>query len=355
MINRLLTKLKISTKRLLGRCVYSYIYLKNKTKKFFIAPKKRSSSSKNKSNMIVLAIEQWRISTLLLVLFIAIYYGGGAFISSNINKHLNNHSTSTVAAGKKTFSSLAYVLKSQVDNVAWTPALPIIFPAAVLDNLPNFQLGVKESTEFFIKKLAHHYKSNSLKEVGELLNYPADIWLFSQTKEEKLTPGSAKQYRKALASLKEFIEKEDIVITDKDLTFILKNTIKLLNEQIATLNKHALEHSSELLDTNADNIFYKTQGAVYTIHHLLSALTNDCQNQILKTEQYENMTTALKFLADAEELNPLTIKNASANNSYEANHLLYLAYYLSRAQYYLSEVYYTNLIAQQQAERVDEN
>jgi hypothetical protein len=355
MINRPLTKLKISTKRLLGRCVYSYIYLKNKTKKFFIAPHKKNRSSKSKSNVVVLAIEQWRISTLIFILFIAIYYGGGAFISSNINKRLNNHSITSVANGKKTFSSLAYVLKSQVDNVAWTPALPVIFPAAVLDNLPNFQLGVKESTEYFIKKLANHYKNNSLKEIGELLDYPADIWLFSQTKEDKLTPGSAKQYRKALANLKEFIEKENITITDKDFIYILKNIIELLNKQITILNKHAQEHSSELLDISADNIFYKTQGNVYTIHYLLSAVTHDCQNQILKTEQYENITTALKFLTDAEELNPLTIKNASTNNSYEANHLLYLAYYLAQAQNYLIEVYYINLMAQQQAEQSNEN
>lgn len=355
MINRSLTKLKITTKRLLGRCVYSYIYTKNRTKKFFITPSKRTHSTKNKSNVVILAIEQWRISTLLLVLFIAIYYGGGAFISSNINKRLNNHATASVTTGKKTFFSLSYVLKSQVDNVAWTPALPIIFPAAVLDNLPNFQLGVKESAGYFIKKLAKHYKNTSLKEVGKLLDYPADIWLFSQTKDDKLTPGSAKQYRKALASLKEFIEKEDIVVTDEDLTYILKNIINLLNKQISILNKHALEHSSELLDINADNIFYKTQGTVYTIHYLLSALTHDCQNQILKTEQYENITTALKYLTDAEELAPLTIKNAATNNSYEANHLLYLAYYLSQAQNYLTKVYYINLLAQQQTEQSDEN
>ena len=355
MINRLLTKLKIGSKRLLGRCVYSYIYIKNKVKKFFIGPNKKNHSSKNKSNIVVLAVQQWRISVLLFVFFIAIYYGGGALISSNINNTLNNPVVSSAVHGKKTFSALAYVLKSQVDNVAWTPALPIIFPAAVLDNLPSFQLGVKESTEYFINKLATHYKNDSLKEIAELLNYPADIWLFSQTKDDKLAPGSAKQYRKALANLKEFIEKENIIVTDDDLNYILKNIIKLLNKQIINLNKHVLEHNTELLDTNADNIFYKTQGAVYTIHYLLVAVTNDCRNQILKTEQYENITTALKFLSDAEELKPLIAKNGSPNNTYQANHLLYLAYYLSRAQNYISKVYYINLIAQNKAEQPNEN
>jgi len=302
----------------------------------------------------VLAIEQWRISTLLFILFIAIYYGGGTLISSNINNTLNNSAVSSATNGKKTFSALAYVLKSQVDNVAWTPALPVIFPAAILDNLPNFQIGVKESTEYFIKKLARHYKNDSLKEIAELLDYPADIWLFSQTKDDKLAPGSAKQYRKALANLKEFIEKENIIITDDDLNYILKNILKLLNKQITNLNKHTLEHSAELLDTHADNIFYKTQGVVYTIHYLLAAVTSDCRNQILKTEQYENITAALKFLSDAEELSPLVVKNASVNSSYEANHLLYLAYYLSRAENYLSKVYYTNLIAQNKAEQQNE-
>ena len=304
-----------------------------------------------------MAIEQRRIFSFILVLFIGIYYGLGALISSDINKKLDNLNLEPTSAisGKKTFFALAHILKSQVDNTAWTPALPAIFPAAVLDNLPNFQLGAKESANFFIKRLAHHYNSNTLKEIGKLLDYPADIWLFSQTKENKLTPGSAKQYRKALANLKEFIENEPIAISDKDLTYLLKSINHLLEKQIAILNKHAIEHSSELSDTRADDIFYKTQGTIYTIHYLLSAIVKDCRNQILKTEQYENITTALKYLADALDLNPLLIKNASANNSYEANHLLYLAYYLSRAQNHLSEIYYKNLITESQVNIPDED
>ena len=81
-----------------------------------------------------------------------------------------------------------------MDDSPWTPA---VFPAAVLDNLPNFQLGAKDSVRYFVKRMARFYGDKNLKEAGELLDYPADIWLFSQTGEDRLAPGSAKQYRKA--------------------------------------------------------------------------------------------------------------------------------------------------------------
>lgn len=339
-----LTKLKVTSKRWLGSGVYNFFYAKNKIQKR-IKKIKMTEPNSRRPNAIMLTIKKWRLLFLIIFLIVGIYYGLGASVSSNINNRLNidiatqrNHPT--------TLSALSHILKTQVDEQQWTPALPIIFPASVLDNMPNFQIGAKESAGFFLKKFAKRYQNESLKEASELLDYPSNIWLFSQTKEDKMAPGSAKQYRKALAKIEKSVinEQTEEQIRAQDFLYFLKSANSLLKKQISTLNKHVLEHESEILDFNADDIFYRTQGTVYTLHYILSAIAKDYQKQILESEQYENLTTALKFLSDANALTPISVKNAAPNDIYAANHLLYLAFYLSQTQLYLQKIYYTCLL-----------
>ena len=340
MTNILLTKLKIIIKRWLGRCVYFCCYFKDKLYKFISSTKKRISPPLNAPNLIKTAYTRWKLILYIITIFLICYYGCGAVISSRFNNRLETPLKADLTPGQYTVSALSHVIKTQIDGAAWTPALPIIFPAAILDNLPNFQLGTKDSVHFFIKNLAGRTTDSSLQKASDLLSYPPDIWLFSQDKEDKLSPGSAKQYRKALSEMEHFINKNknNTPTSYSDLSNILKDSILLIEQKITVLEKHIQEHNSETADFRADDIFYQTQGSVYTLHYLLSALVHDYKTQILELNQYENLTSALKFLADAAKIKPLIIKNASFTDSYAANHLAYLSYYLAQAQNKLQEI-----------------
>jgi len=346
MTDRPLTKLKLKIKRLLGRIVYIYVYTKNKLKDSFDKSSPTSKSTKKHLKNLLLTNKRGRLITGILTFILLFYYGLGAYISSDIENRLDNITKYETKKTPHTLSALSYVLKIQVDKQAWTPSLPIIFPASVLDNLPNFQLGVKDSANYFIKKLAKHYQNQNLEDAGKLLDYDPTIWLFSQTKDDKLAPGSAKQYRKALALIEttEHLSNSDVPNSPQDLLYTLKSTNILLKKELNKLQKHIQEHHSEILDFRADNAFYHAQGVIYTIHYFLSGVAKDFQSLILYAEQYENMTSALKALSEASELRPLIIKNTSPNSTYEANHLLYLAYYLSKAQNYLQEIYFNILL-----------
>jgi len=353
MINHILTKLKIRSKRMLGKGVYAYTYLHRKFKNNFQASHR---FSKNHAKFSLDKLERWKFLSLIFALIIFFYYGLGALVSSKIYNRLDIETNANIRKGQHTVNALAYVIKTQVDEQAWTPALPLIFPAAILDNLPNFQLGVKESANFFIKKLAKRYQDINLEKAGQLLDYDADIWLFSQNKQDKLSPGSAKQYRKALAYIGKSLKEQknsSLLITDENFLYILKNANKLLSKKINFLNSYVQEHSSELLDLRADDVFYNVQGMVYTLHYLLSAVSKDFQSQILAAEQYEEITSVLKFLTQAAELSPMGIKNAAPNDIYQANHLLYLAYYLTQAQSRLQKIYYESLL--KSVEKKNEN
>lgn len=346
MIGTLLTKLKIQIKRLIGKCVYLYVYVKNSI--IAIQEKSKNPQEKNKRrhknsilNYIAIFSEKWRLFTVGILGFLIIYYGLGATVSSTINNGLDTPITVSSKSPRHTTEALSYVLKSQIDDTPWTPALPIIFPAAVLDNLPNFQIGAKDGAKYMIKRLSSYHTDDNLKEAGELLDYPDHIWLFSQTTDDKLAPGSAKQYRKAIAKLTDFASSENNnkATGSHELLYILTGIENLLERRLNILNQHVMEHNSELLDFKADNIFYQTEGYVYTIYYLLKGITKDYQDIIVETGQYENLTAALSFLETGSKLAPLSIKNASPQDTYEANHLLYLGYYLARAQNYLKTIH----------------
>lgn len=342
MIHRIFSKLKQIIKHLLGNCVYAYVYIKNSLQNLSKKSNKKHLKHKNNIfNIISQMSEKWKLFTAIFTLFFFVYYGIGATVSSTINNSLDAELKTTKDTPTFTSSALIHTLKSQIDDSPWTPALPIIFPASILDNLPNFQLGSKEGLNYIIKKLANHTNNSYLKEAHELLNYPSDIWLFSQTEQNKLSPGSAKQYRKATSEIIKFsISQSNLSSTPKDFIFMIKNINYVLNKQLTKLDKQIQEHNSEIFDINSDNIFYNAQGNMYSMYYILLGLSKDYQNFIVETNQYENITTALMHLSKSVNYSPLIIKNGAPDSMYSSNHLLYLAYHISQAQYYLTQIHY---------------
>ncbi len=310
-----------------------------------ISENRRAKNGKNKG-FIHLAAENRHTVAIIFTALILVYYGIGATVSSKINNTLNAELKTTQTSPRYITAALTHVLKTQVDDSPWTPALPIIFPAAILDNLPNFQLGVKDAAKFLTKRLSSFYASRKLKEAEELLGYPADIWLFSQTENDKLAPGSAKQYRKALAKISDFGTSPDtkFAASPSEYVYLLKSLNILLQRQITNLTRHVQEHNSELIDFKADNIFYKTQGVAYVVSYMLTALLKDYQDLIVRTEQYEEITSALKSLESAVMLDPIAVKNAATEDAYAANHLIYLAFYLSQASKHITEMQYNTIL-----------
>ena len=347
MTQAILTKLKITIKRLLGKCVYGYVYLKNTIRELrtpLPGPSKPRKHKNNFFNFIVYLTERWRVVLIGLAGFFCLYYGLGAAVSSKINNSLDEAipiAAENVAPGH-TVAALVHILKTQVDDSPWTPALPAIFPAAVLDNLPNFQIGAKDGVRYMVKRLSKYYKNKNLQEAETLLNYPADIWLFSQIGQDKLAPGSAKQYRKALAELKDFASSSvtGSLPAEYELSNWLSGIEYLFEKQLNILQKHIQEHNTDLWDWKADDIFYQTQGTIYAVHYILSALAKDYQDIIVEHGQYEKLTEALGYLRDAVALSPVVIKNAPRQDTFAANHLVYLGFDISRALNNLQSIHH---------------
>ncbi len=336
MTDNFLVKLKNLSKKYLNIALTHYKKYKTRLKAFL----KRKANLKNIKSFLHSIIKEWKFSSILLFAIIVLYYGLGAYISSNINKQLNKELISSTTNERIATLSLIHSLKSQIDDAPWTPSLPLIFPASILDNLPNFQLGVKDSVRHYIKNMSALYLNPSLKDAGKLLDYSPNIWLFSHDKNDKLLPGSAKQYRKSLGFITDFSKTQTSIypLSLDDFLYQINAINKLLENTINKIYKHTLENSSNIVDTSADNLFFYTQGVLYTTHYYLSGLGKDYQDLIVETNAYEPYTTTLMLLKNAINLNPIIIKNAPLDSTYSANHLIYLSNYIARAQNKIYEI-----------------
>ena len=341
MLKNFSNKLRLYIKRILGKSIYFWIFAKDFIKKSF---KQKNKALKNikLSSFLPNLLQKRKLGFLIFLGAIFLYYGIGTIVSSNINTNLN-YKLSANNNSRYTTSALIHSLKTQVDDTQWTPALPIIFPAYFLDNLPNFQIGAKDSVKHFIKKMSSFYNDKDLKKASELLNYAPNIWLFSKTNDDTIAPGSVKQYRKALALLNNFANNQNLKhpLDLKELNLFLTSINSLFDKNLQQLDKQIREYSSDMFNHSSDNVFYNIKGSSFVVYYIIEGLIKDYQDQIVKDELYVDMTTILKNLKSVVEFTPITIKNSSIDDVYSANHLIYVAYFLSSAQNKLKDVIYT--------------
>lgn len=97
-----------------------------------------------------------------------------------------DYEINTPPSQSATVEMMSFLIKREVSDKMWTPNLPFIFPSYVLDNMPNFQLGlmsaVSNVSSSFAAKVDQTIapeKELPLKTAAELLKYPGTIWMFS--------------------------------------------------------------------------------------------------------------------------------------------------------------------------------
>lgn len=76
----------------------------------------------------------------------------GAAVSSKINNALDAPLAINASSPRYTAAALLHVLKTQVDDSPWTPALPAVFPAAVLGQPAQFSAWSQRQRQIFRKE-----------------------------------------------------------------------------------------------------------------------------------------------------------------------------------------------------------
>lgn len=291
--------------------------------------------------MIVVAV------AVLLIL----YYPLGAWLTDNIDRDTEIEIAPSAANQSQTVEMISFIVNREVNEKIWTPNLPFFFPAAILDNMPNFQLGiingVSKFTTAFEKridnKIRNKENSGLLYRAAALLRFPGTVWMFDPHNKIKLVPSAGSQYRKARRMLTKYnqslINGETVFYKNpQDLAYMLNKVRQNLAQSSNQLTASVRENSSNWLDFKADDVFYYNQGKVYAYYLLFKALAYDYKTIIVDYNMYQNWTSLSKALEEACFIRPAIVRNGELNSSFAPNHLAYLNAYILKAQNYLGQM-----------------
>ena len=196
--------------------------------------------------------------------FLLVYYGLGSLFVENMNV-THTYPLPKVSRNKsEVIGTLAFLINREIDKKMWTPNLPAAFPAYVLDNMPNFQIGIMTAVRDgagtmrnFVNKTPEQQKH--IKKAEELLRYSPYVWLTAKKGKVGLAPSANAQYRKARIELLKYND-ENFILYQADFETYLTRLSSALRRLIQKNDSRIIEHSSALLDTKADDVFYMTRG-----------------------------------------------------------------------------------------------
>ncbi len=296
-----------------------------------------------------------RIGTGVGILFIAalLYYPIGMLVTHKINDDVQYTvpQSEQLPNGSRAVAIAVKMIERETQESTWTANKPIVFPSSMLDNMPNFQVGLIyavsrfaiEMTDVLGRTRGSSQVDEDLDKASGLLKYDGTIWHWDPSTSLLPTASAEKQYHAAMKSLRRYNERlnDGSAVLDRradNLIAFLERVSNDLGSVSATLDQRAIESNLGWFDTDADDIFYSTKGRLYGYYMILRELGVDFQS-VLAEKNVENVwQQMLDSLRTATEMDPLIISNGANDGMFAPGHLAVQGFYLLRARTQLKEV-----------------
>ena len=291
-----------------------------------------------------------------LALLLIFYYPIGAWITHTVDDNLEYEIQTEVLPGQsRAVAITADLIDREVNQNNWVANNPFFLPAAILDNMPNFQKGVIAALARFSFELTDQLGRTrgsseadpDLQSAAGLLQYPGDVWVWDPTTSLAPTATSEAQYRRAMRALRDYNSR----LAAGDATFQRRadNLLATLDRialdigsTSAVIDRHVLERSGLPLDTQADDVFYSTKGQVYGYYMILRELRKDFDALIVERELTDAWDELMLSMKQTVDLNPWVIIDGAPDAQFIPSHLSAQGFYLLRARTQLREI--TNIL-----------
>lgn len=278
----------------------------------------------------------WKVILTVVPMFLFFYYVLGSLLSEDIDITTEYKVSAEKIPLSESPNSMAFLIKREIDDKMWTPNLPMIFPAYILDNMPNFQIGVIRAVKdvaTIMRKMSYltDQQKKDINEAVKLLNYAPNVWLMTRKSTLKLAPSSNSQYRQAAKKLQDFRHNGVFSPVIEDLEKIITHIGEKLKKVTQKNENFLQEHAAEWTDTQADDLFYHSKGYAFALWQTCRAIGADYKDLILAADAYPEWTYFIASLKRAAELDPCMIRNGKIDGQWVPNHLMIQNYYLMRA------------------------
>jgi len=296
-----------------------------------------------------------RIGYSLLGLFalLLLYYPVGMLITHKIDDNIRFESTTTdmPGNGSRAVAMATALIEREVDLNGWVANDPFFMPGALLDNMPNFQLGMIHALGRFAFELVDQLgrtrgssqTDSDLQEAAGLLQYSGTKWIFDFSTSLLPTAKSEDQYRKARKALLSYNRRlgEGKAVFERRADNLLSTLDRIaldLGSSSAALDRRIIDGSSGWIDTEADDLFYSVKGQAYAYHMILRELRHDYANIVRDKELAASWDQMLGSFAAAATLKPLVVLNGKPDGMLLPNHLASMGFHLLRARTQIREI-----------------
>ena len=291
---------------------------------------------------------RWGVCALLAL--VLLYYPVGMAVMHRIGDDTGMTVAAEKGASQAVAMAAALVRRETVDH-PWTPNDPFIYPSWALDNLPNFQVGIRDALGRFAIEMADKIGrtrgssivDKDLEDAMGKLRYSPYTWVWDLSASLLPTSSTEAQYRAAMRSLLRYNER----LAAGTATFDrradnLQTLIDRVNADIGSDSARIAERVEAFggifFDSRSDDLFYRTKGRVYGYYMILRELGKDFAGILAEKQAQKVWDNTMDSLRRAAELQPLIVRNGAPDGMIQPNHLAAQGFYLLRARTQLKEV-----------------
>ena len=296
---------------------------------------------------------RWRwLGRLVLAIpvLLILYYGGGMLVFHRIGDDMAFQAP-TAPGESHAVAMAAALIDREVNQNHWIANDPFFYPDALLDNAPNFQMGIIAALSRFAIEMTDHIGrtrgssevDHDLDRAAGLLKYPGTIWVYDISTSVLPTASSEAQYRQARRALLAYNTR----LAEKKATFegradnfqaYIERVAADLGSSSAILERRVREHGGQIFDTHSDDIYYATKGRLYGHYMILREMGKDFQAVIDEKQLTPAWTQMLDSLREAAKLQPFIVRNGAPDEMLQPSHLAAQGFYLLRARTQLREI-----------------
>lgn len=290
---------------------------------------------------------------LVILLLLLVFYPVGMLLNHQINDDVDFTlaEEELIPGGSRAVAMSVALIGREVEQTGWVANKPFPFPSSLLDNMPNFQIGLMyamsrfsiEMTDELGRSRGSSQVDPDLDKASGLLKYDGTIWIWDPSTSLLPTASADRQYiagRKALLSYNQRLAQGQAVFDRRadNLIAFLDRVGADLGSSSASLDLRANASSAGWFDLEADDVFYATKGRLYGYYMILRELGVDYQDTINDKRVGVVWQKMLDNLRTAAEMDPLIISNGYNDGLFMPSHLAVQGFYLLRARTQLKEV-----------------
>ncbi|WP_374631634.1 DUF2333 family protein [Ferrovibrio sp.] len=292
-------------------------------------------------------------AAIAVVAIFGLYYPVGMLLTHKIDDDLAYKPTAVdqVGGGSHAVAIAAELIEREIKINGWVANDPFFQPGSMLDNMPNFQLGMLHAMGRFAFELVDQLgrtrgssqTDRDLQEAAGLLQYSGTKWFFDFSTSVLPTAKSEDQYAKAVSALRNYNIRlgQGNAIFERRADNLLSALDRIsldLGSSSAALDKRIIDGSPLWLDFESDDLFYSVKGQAYAYYLILRELKRDYANIVRDRELSATWDQMLSSFAAAAGLHPLVVVNGKPDGLLLPNHLASMGFHILRARTQLREI-----------------